>query len=102
MEQAGRARGADQPPAAQLVLGLVGVEAQVAGEEAGLARGHEHLGVGQLPAQRLERADVVGVRVGEDNRIQPPDAVADGLDPELRGGIDEEMRIAVAHQDGTA
>jgi hypothetical protein len=45
----------------------VGIAAGVAAEQAGVARRDEDLHAGQLLRQRVEGADVVGVRVGDDD-----------------------------------
>ena len=74
LERADPVAGRDRPrrrglgaavAAAQLALLLAGVERHVLGQQPRVARGDQHLGVGQRGVERVERADVILVGVGE-------------------------------------
>ena len=80
---------------------LLGV--RLAGVDLGVELGHQHRHVGAEPlAQRVERADVVAVTVGEGD---PPDlaaGLAGGRDQIVGGphrGVDEREAVVLAHEE---
>jgi hypothetical protein len=81
---------------------LAGVERAVAGEEARVAGGQQDLGVGDPRVERVERAVVVVVGVGDHDA--PDRAAVDpgGLDELVRrarrGRVDEGHAVLLAHE----
>lgn len=65
LEGGGRAGPGALEAAAELGLGLVGIDRVIAGEQAGIAGRDQDLDVGQGRRERVERADVVVVGVGQ-------------------------------------
>ena len=45
-------------------------------------------------ANVVEAEDVVGVAVGEENGVDAPDAVREGLDAQVGTGVDQQRRAA--------
>src|SRR3954465_3508484 len=54
------------------------------------------------PAAIVQAHDVVGMRMGEDNRIQPANVLPQHLEPKLRGGVHDEARLRAFDVDGRA
>jgi hypothetical protein len=92
-----------RPTAAHLGLGLVGIEPPLLFDEPELARPQDHLGVGQLGVQGVERADVVAVGVGQRDAHDRQPGRARGLDDRPRvaaqRGVHEREPIVLAHQE---
>ena len=89
--EAPRDRGGDIDPAAgDLVLRLTGIERAVAREQPRLALGGEHLDATEGVGHRIERADMVGVPVGEED-------AHDRRAERLRGRQDA-LRAAAGHR----
>ena len=90
LDRAGRLRPRAREPAPDLGLRLRRVERLVLSQQALVAARDDHLGVGQLRRERVERADVVAVGVGED------DARHRGA--HAPGGVEDRGRRAPDHR----
>ena len=88
--------------AAELVLRLARIETHVLGQKPGIAGRDDHFCLRKSLLQRVERADVVGVGVGEEDaddwrtdRLGPRDDLA-GRAPDHR--VDHGQPVLLAHQ----
>jgi hypothetical protein len=100
-----QARGLDvdgRIAAAQLRVGLAGIEAHVAAKEASVAIGYQDLGLRQLGVQRRERTGVVPVGVRECDPLDRSACSLGRREDVTRGagqaGVDESEAVVLAHQ----